>query len=75
MKSIDGKNYFNEKSFNLAIEHLEKGEAIRIFIDCIGHTRDAMEQRNYREALVKKYGNELVITNIGYTYVYELNRD
>lgn len=72
-KLIDGKNYFNETSLNEMCAALESGEAIRIYIDCIGHTRDTMETANYVEALKKKYGDKLQIdTKSDFTPIYML---
>ena len=59
-KLINGKNYFNEGSLQEMIEELEKGETIRIYIDCIGHTRTEIETANYVEALKEKFGSRLV---------------
>lgn len=53
-------NYFNTGGFNKLCEELEKGNAVEIYIDCIGHTRNAMETRNYVYALHEKYGDRLM---------------
>ena len=65
-KLINGKNYFNDGSLQEMIEELEKGETIRIYIDCIGHTRTEIETANYVEALKEKFGSRLVSTDSGY---------
>lgn len=65
MKLINGKNYFNEESFNEMCEVLETGESIEIYIDCIGHTRTANETAAYERALKKKYGHNLTIHEHG----------
>lgn len=69
---INGGNYYHEKAFNEICEALEKGEAVRVGIDCIGHTRNNNEQEAYKEALTEKYGDRLQITtqNGGYSYSY-----
>lgn len=60
-KLINGKNYFNEESLNEMIQRLETGETIGIYIDCIGHTRTAMETAAYVKALKNHFGDRLVI--------------
>lgn len=76
MKYVSGKNYFNEGSFNEMCEVLEQGEEITVSIDCIGHTRNNMEQEAYKKELVKKYGEQLEVKyNDGYcsySYSYKL---
>lgn len=62
-KLVNGQNYFNEGSLNEMIELLEKGETIRIYIDCIGHTRTAIETSNYVNALEKRFGDRLLVSN------------
>lgn len=57
---VNGKNYFNEKSLAEMIERLQQGRKITIYIDCIGHTRTAIETQNYEEALKEKFGDKLV---------------
>lgn len=59
-KSINGKNYYNEESFNQMVEALEAGEVISIYIDCIGHTRAEIEEWHYKTALQNKYGDRLI---------------
>ena len=66
-----------EKSFNDICSFLENGLKVRVGIDCIGHTRNNMEQENYRRALVKKYDRRLNVELIegasSYSYKYSLN--
>lgn len=73
MKTINGKNYFNQHSFNEVCETLEKGEAISVYIDVIGHTRNNYEQETYREELTEKYKDRLQIEKVNgaYSYHYE----
>lgn len=71
-KLINGQNYFNERSFNEMVKELEKGTAIRIYIDCIGHTRTAMETSNYVEALKEKFGDRLIISKDDWDFEYKL---
>ena len=75
---MNGKNYFNETSFNEMCEELEKGSTISISIDCIGHTRTFYETAHYVEELIMKYGDtfevlETDVTNYWCT-VYRLKR-
>ena len=76
MKTINGGNYFHEKAFNETCETLERGEAVQIYIDCIGHTRNNNEQEAYKEALQEKYGSRLQIDKnegaYSYSYTYGL---
>lgn len=76
---VSGSNYFNEEDLNKMIELLEQGETIRVGIDCIGHTRNNMEQENYKRALIERYGDRLeVIYNDGvcsYSYEYSLKKE
>lgn len=73
---VSGSNYFNERDFNKMVELLEEGKTIHVGIDCIGHTRNNMEQEAYKEALEKHYGDNLeVIYKDGwcsYSYEYQL---
>lgn len=66
MKTINGSNYFNQKSLGQMIQALEQGEVISIYIDCIGHTRAEVEEWHYKTALQKKYGDMLIISNNKY---------
>lgn len=75
-KTMNGRNYFNEENFNEMCEALESGEHISVYIDCIGFTRNNMEQDAYRKAFEKKYGQKLRVTWEGpdhcYSYSYKL---
>lgn len=76
MKTINGKNYFNKTSFNEICEALEQGEAVKVYIDCIGHTRNNYEQETYKEALTEKYADRLTAEKndgaYSYSYSYHL---
>lgn len=78
IKVIDGENYFNKKSLADACGALEIGETIKIYIDCIGHTRNNNEQEVYKEALEEIYGSRLIKKASGsgysYSYLYQLDR-
>ncbi|MBR6532871.1 MAG: hypothetical protein IKT44_00360 [Clostridia bacterium] len=69
---INGGNYFHQRAFEAACNALDKGEAIRMYIDCIGHTRNNTEQEEYKNALIDKYGEKIIVTkeNGGYSYSY-----
>lgn len=73
---VSGSNYFNEADLQEMIKELDNGKIVEVGIDCIGHTRNNMEQDNYKEALRKHYGIRLVYQcTIGvctYSYSYWL---
>lgn len=64
MNLINGRNYFNEKSLEEMIKHLDNGDTIGIYIDCVGHTRSERETETYIEELQKYYGNKLIIDRV-----------
>lgn len=72
MKTINGGNYYNEQAFNEICEALEKAQTVSVYIDCIGHTRNNMEQEAYKDALIKEYGDRLMIekSESAYSYSY-----
>jgi len=74
--TINCKNYFNKDSFNEVCKVLENGDCVSVYIDCIGHTRNNYEQETYKEELVKKYGDKLIVDcikgNFCYSYSYRL---
>ena len=76
---VSGSNHFNERDFNKMIELLEQGKQIHIGIDCIGHTKNNMEQEIYKRNLIEHYGDKLeVIYNDGwcsYSYEYKLKEE
>ena len=70
---VNGKNYFNEKSFAEMCERLENGETIGIYIDCIGHTRAQNETAAYVRALKERYGDKLQAdSKAAFTTLYSL---
>lgn len=72
-KLINCTNYFNEMGCERLSEALESGETVKIYIDCIGHTRSYYETEAYAEWLSKKYGGRLVVdTNKYDEKVYSL---
>ncbi len=76
MKTINGGNYYHEKAFNEICETLEKGEAVTVYIDVIGHGTNNREQEIYKEALLKKYHDRLKVEKsegaYSYSYTYGL---
>ena len=77
-KLIDCGNDFYIGHFNEVCAELEKGETVRVYINCIGHTRNNMSQEAYKRELVKKYGDKLeVMCSEGvcsYSYSYSLKQ-
>lgn len=75
-KVINGTNGFYLKAFNQMVEELKKGEEIEVYIDCIGHTRNNMEQMDYKRHLEERFGDRLISTYIGpdhcFSYKYKL---
>lgn len=76
MKLINCKNYFNQDSLNEVCECLEKGEEVKVYINWVGYSLNTYEQENYKDALLKKYGDRL---SVGiekgvrcYSYFYKL---
>jgi hypothetical protein len=75
-KLINGGNYFNSVSFDKACKALKQGDTIEMYIDVIGHTRNNIVQEEYEEALIKKYGDRLIVEkeqgSYSYSYSYRL---
>lgn len=73
MKLVDAGNYFNKKAFDEICAELEKAQAVEVYIDCIGHTRNNDTQEDYKEALIEKYRDRLKVDRIdgGYSYSYQ----
>lgn len=73
---VNGKNYFNQKSFTEICKKLEQGERVEVYIDCIGHTRNNYEQEQYKKALEKQFGELLEVERkagyCSYSYAYQL---
>ena len=76
MKTISGRNYYNETDFKTMCVALDAGERIEVYIDCIGHSTNNVEQENYRQAIVAKYGDKVEVMQGGsplsYNYSYKL---
>ena len=74
---VSGSNYFNNEDLQKMIALLDNKKTIHVGIDCIGHTRNNMEQEEYKKALIEHYGNRLeIMLNEGYcsySYSYKLN--
>lgn len=75
---INCGNSFSESRFNQVCDALEQGETVEVYINCIGHTRNNMEQETYKEHLLKKYGDKLNVecSNgvCSYHYTYRLQK-
>ena len=56
-KCISG-NYFSENCKQEALKAIEQGYWVYFSADCIGHTRAEMFERDGREFLIEKYGEE-----------------
>ena len=69
-KLINCGNDFYTIYFDKVCEALEQGEAVQVYIDCIGHTRNNWAQDSYKDALVKKYGDRLIVTTEAGAYCY-----
>ena len=54
-------NYFIQEKYENLKQVLEGGKLVEIYVDCIGHTRAYMVEREYAENLRKEYGERLVI--------------
>ncbi len=67
-----GNDYYTEY-FDEVCNHLESGETVQVYINCIGHTRNNYTQEAYKQALVKKYGDRLEVkcSNGVCSYHYE----
>lgn len=75
-KLINCGNYFQSKYFEEVCQALEQGDTVKVYISCIGHTRNNMTQEDYKAGLVKKYGDRLLVkAHEGvccYSYSYSL---
>lgn len=60
-KLVNVKNDFISERFEALCEELEKGEVVRIYVDCIGHTRKEWVEADYAKALRQKYGDRLQV--------------
>lgn len=63
---VDCTNYFNEVGCKRLKEAIETGDAVYIYIDCIGHTATMLETSRYVDWLRKTYGDKLVETKNEY---------
>ena len=69
-------NDFYDSFFNKVCNELESGNSVKIYIDCIGHTRNNNVQEIYKEKLIQKYEKKLEIEceegGYSYSYIYSL---
>ncbi len=72
IKLVNCTNYFNEIGCQRLCDALESGVAIRIHIDCIGHSATIRESSIYVDWLKETYGERLVcdINEHGLIYYY-----
>ena len=59
---VDVWNDFYPSRFEHLKKVLEQGNVVRIYVNCIGHTRSYWTERDYADRLRKHYGDRLVIT-------------
>lgn len=61
-KTFNVGNYYTDERFQKLKEELEQGHTVRVYVDCIGHTRTEMVESEFREALQKEFKDRLIIT-------------
>lgn len=73
--TINCGNYFHESLFKVVCETLEKGETVKVYIDCIGHSQNNYEQEEYKNALLEKYGENINCEKIdgAFSFSYQYN--
>ena len=59
-KTINVGNYYTEARLQEVKEALEQGYTVRIYVDCIGHSRTEQVEWEFREELQKEYKDKLV---------------
>ena len=77
MKVITVSSNYEEQEFIELCEALESGEAVRVYVDSLGHHANNLGQEIYRGELLKKYGGKLLVKMLdkqehSYSYRYEL---
>lgn len=75
-KVINCGNDFYEQFFDKVCKELEDGLSVKVYVDCIGHTRNNIVQEIYKEKLTEKYGAAIKINcdegGYSYFYIYQL---
>ena len=73
---VNCQNDFYSGCFNEVCVKLETGKTVHVYIDCIGHTRNNLVQEIYREKLMEKYGDRLLVDSseggFSFSYYYKL---
>ena len=76
LKAINCGNDFYESFFNKVCNELESGNPVKVYVDCIGHTRNNNVQDTYKEKLIQKYEDRIKIDceegGYSYSYIYQL---
>ena len=67
-KLVNCGNDFYPAFFDNLCSALEEGHTAEVYVDCIGHTRNNWVQEVYREKLVEKYGDKLLIQRCAGAY-------
>lgn len=73
---IDGRNDFYEKHFIEMCNVLERGKKLGVATSVMGHSLNNRIQNEYKNALLEKYGDALVVefhggNSYNYTYILE----
>lgn len=58
---VNCTNYFNEIGVARLRDAIEAGQAVYLYIDCVGHTATARETAAYVNWLKETYGERLVV--------------
>lgn len=71
-KLVNCGNDFYERFFDEVCRELEAGYSVKVYVDCIGHTRNNTVQEIYKGKLEEKYGDTIKSEreNGGYSYSY-----
>lgn len=71
-KLVNCGNDFYEHLFSKVCSELEAGHKIKVYVDCIGHTRNNTVQEVYKEKIEEKYKDTVKVEseNGGYSYTY-----
>lgn len=77
-KHINCGNDFYERFFEQVCQELDAGQAVKIYVDCIGHTRNNTVQEIYKEKIEEKYGDAVTTHRedggYSYSYTYQLTQ-
>ncbi len=76
VKSVNCGNDFYQRFFEDVCSLLDSGSVVKVYVDCIGHTRNNTVQEIYKEKLDEKYGSKLKAEceqgGYSYSYAYQL---